>query len=640
MITVYAATTFAIIDLLSNIEEPLGLPDWTLAFAIVILSIGFIIAVIVSWIYDFHPLGGIVKTVPAKRNDKVEVPIFSNSWKIASYISFVVIVGLIVLNIIPRIGKKEIIDKSIAVLPFIDVSPGSENTYNIDGYRIAVHNNLCQIKELRVLALQSTEQYRNQTKTIPEIASELGVGYILSATGQILNNIIQLTVQLEDANGITIWSQPYSMKIESMEDHVDIQSNIAQQVAGKLQATITPEEKKRIETTPTTDLTAYDFYSQGKTQLSLYLMDKTNREALNNAEKNYNKALQYDSTYALAYAGLGTIYSEKLTPSAYSENIRDTVLIFANMALQYDPQLSEAYVLRGIYYSHGNPEKAIREFNLAIEYNPNDWRAYSGKANVYFNEELLLAIENATTALSLKGGGAELPDLLTELGYQFFIAGFPELAIKYYTDAVELNGDSSVYYRGLGAAQVNKGNYARDIQYTEKAYLYDTLNIDNLGSLFEGYQRLGKYKESFVYCKKYIRLCNSIGGMTRLANRVGFVFDHLGDHDSAEFYYNLQIKTSNNTIDSGEGRDVYYAYYDRACVNAYRGEDEEAMEDLRKFNQMKKIPQWMVLLIKNDPMIESIRDEPGFQQIVRDVEAKYQAEHDRVQQWLEENDML
>jgi len=128
--------------------------------------------------------------------------------------------------------------------------------------------------------------------------------------------------------------------------------------------------------------------------------------------------------------------------------------------------------------------------------------------------------------------------------------------------------------------------------------------------------------------------------MTWLAHRVGYDFDHMGDHDSADFYFDLQINTSNNTVENGVEPDVNFSYYDRACVYAYRGEVEEAMEDLRKFNQVEKIPQWMVTLIKNDPMLDSLRHEPEFQQIVSDVEAKYQAEHQRVRQWLEENEML
>ena len=102
VITVYAGAAFVIIELINNITEPLRLPDWTPTFVIVLLAIGFPIVIIFSWIYDVHPKEGMVKTEPAHKLKTEEISKSFSSWKIASYISFAVIVGLIVLNIIPR----------------------------------------------------------------------------------------------------------------------------------------------------------------------------------------------------------------------------------------------------------------------------------------------------------------------------------------------------------------------------------------------------------------------------------------------------------------------------------------------------------------------------------------------------------
>ncbi len=123
VITVYAAVAFVILQLVEILAPSLRLPDWTMNFILVILIVGFIIAIILSWIYDIHPEGGIVKTEPAHKAKIEEIPKSSSSWKIASYISFVVIVALIVLNIILRNDRQKeiaILDKSIAVIPFIE----------------------------------------------------------------------------------------------------------------------------------------------------------------------------------------------------------------------------------------------------------------------------------------------------------------------------------------------------------------------------------------------------------------------------------------------------------------------------------------------------------------------------------------
>ena len=116
VITVYAAAAFVILELVDIVTEPFGLPDWTMILVVVLLTVGFIISVIISWIYDVHPEGGIVKTEPSKKVIEDSIPPSSKGWKIARYISFVVIVGLIVLNVIPRTGKKEILDRTSPLL--------------------------------------------------------------------------------------------------------------------------------------------------------------------------------------------------------------------------------------------------------------------------------------------------------------------------------------------------------------------------------------------------------------------------------------------------------------------------------------------------------------------------------------------
>ncbi len=262
-ITVYAAAAFVILELLSIIIEPLRLPDWTLQFAIVFLCIGFIIAVILSWIYDVHPEGGIVKTEPTIDVSEDTTPPSSNSWKIASYISFVVIVGLIVLNIIPRTGNREIIDKSIAVLPFRNESSDDENTYFINGVMESILDNLSRVKDLRVPSRNSVEKYRDDPKSTPVVAEEMDVGYVLEGSGQKVGNRLLLTLKLivgdDDRH---IWSKQYDREIERVEDLIDIQKEVAQLVASEIEAVITPEEKQLIEKLPTSDLNAYDYYLQ------------------------------------------------------------------------------------------------------------------------------------------------------------------------------------------------------------------------------------------------------------------------------------------------------------------------------------------------------------------------------------------
>jgi len=182
VITVYAGAAFVILELVDIVAEPLKLPSWLLPVVIVLLSVGFIIAVILSWIYDVHPEGGMVKTEKIDKVKPEDIPRSSNTWRIASYISFVVIVGLIVLNILPRSHNKEILEKSIAVLPFVNMSGETDQDYFCDGITEDILNDLAQIENLHVVARTSSFAFRDMNLDIREIGNKLGVHHIVEGS--------------------------------------------------------------------------------------------------------------------------------------------------------------------------------------------------------------------------------------------------------------------------------------------------------------------------------------------------------------------------------------------------------------------------------------------------------------------------
>ena len=644
VITVYAAAAFVTLELINNITEPLRLPEWTPTLVIVLLAIGFPIVIIFSWIYDIHPEGGIVKTEPVRKIKEESAQPSSKGWKIASYFSFVVIVGLIVLNIVPRSDKKEILDKSIAVLPFINDSEDIGNEHIINGIMEEILINLQSIKELRVPARTSVEQYRNNPKPVPEIASELNVAYIIEGSGQRYGKKIRLRVQLvEGATDKHIWADSYDEEINEPEDIFRIQSQIAESIAAELEAIITPEEKLLIEKIPTTNLTAYDFYQRGREEHNHYWLDVDNSMALERAEGLYHKALDYDSTFAQAYTGLAYIYWAKhYWESYFSESFLDSVLILADKALSFDPQLSDAYTVRGEYYSRkGQDEQAIREYEKAIKFNPNDWRAYSGKGDLYLNDDLVKAIDNFHKAAFLNHG-SELPGLLGIISYAYIDAGFTEKAIYYLQEALKLDGDSVNYLFRVSRTERYLGDFEKAIEFLKKGYAIDSTHTSTLLQLGDNYLFLGQYEESLKYYEKYIERQKARGNLNTIRmGWIGYVYWQNGYIEEAEYYFNEQINYCNRMNELGRRLEQQlWTYYYLADVYAFRGEKDKAYENLKIFNQRQSMTIRMVNRIKYHPLFDSIRDEPEFQQIVQDMEAKYQAEHERVRQWLEENDML
>jgi hypothetical protein len=173
VLAVYIAAAFMGLELLDMISEPFGLPDWSMRAGFFILLAGLVITLIISWIYDIRPEGGLIRTVPADQVKTDEINTFSNRWKIASYVSFIVIAGLIVLNIISRPARDEAGNKSIAVLPFESLSNDPELQYQADGVMDAILLHLSKIEDLRVISRTSVEQYRRTDKTITRICEEL-----------------------------------------------------------------------------------------------------------------------------------------------------------------------------------------------------------------------------------------------------------------------------------------------------------------------------------------------------------------------------------------------------------------------------------------------------------------------------------
>jgi len=311
---------------------------------IIILAIGFPLAIIFSWIFDVTP-EGIEKTKSVNGIKPGEKTVTPNSWKIASYISFVVIVGLVVLNIVHRSNEKEILDKSIAVLPFRNDSPDEEKMYFINGTMEAILDNLCKIEDLRIPSRTSVEQYRNISKSTPKIAEELNVSYVVEGSGQRLGNRVLLTIQLiEGKSDRHLWSKQYDREIKQIEDLLSIQSEIAQLVAKEIEAAITPEELKLIEKSPTKSIIAYEIYQKGNEEHWKYVNDN-DLNALRGAENLFNAALEFDPAFALAYSGLAKVYLDRNSSSTIlKDNYLDTVLQFTDLALSYDNQLAEPHI--------------------------------------------------------------------------------------------------------------------------------------------------------------------------------------------------------------------------------------------------------------------------------------------------------
>ena len=304
-----------------------------------------------------------VKSKPIKRS----LLIFT------SLIFILIVVSVVVVLNLP--GKKSgditKLEKSIAVLPFVNDSPNDSTTYFLDGVMEEILTNLQTVKDLRVISRTSVEQYRDQTKSIPEIARELGVNYIVEGSGQKYGSSFRLRVQLIMAEHEShLWGESFQQKITNVEDIFNIQIRIAESIANELKAVISPEERKLIEKIPSADLEVYDSYMKARS----YLINFT-RESANKALEYLNRAVEKNPDWAPLYAGLAELWTWIQQagwelPSVAGPKIIENL----NKAKELDPDLAEVHYQSAVIAQlvEWNWEKSEKEFLKALAINPNN----------------------------------------------------------------------------------------------------------------------------------------------------------------------------------------------------------------------------------------------------------------------------
>ncbi|MCK4989160.1 MAG: hypothetical protein KAS29_01690, partial [Bacteroidales bacterium] len=573
--------------------------------------------VIVSWIYDIHPEGGIVKTEAVKKVSEVSIPPSSKGWKIASYISFVVIVALIVLNIIPRTGKKVILDKSIAVLPFESLSDDPEKHYQADGAMDAILLHLSRIEDLRVISRTSVEQYRATDKTIKTICEELDVAYILEGSFQKYGDQVRLIVQLiQSGDYWHVWANNYDRE---WKDIFNVQSEVARAVAKELMAVITPEEKVLIEKIPTQNLIAYDYYQRGREEYWRAILNMKFYTTQERAEYFFNKALEYDPNYALAYSGLAMVQYSKYVSSTrsgvfyeadyYQFEILDSVRMYAEKALSIDNQIADAYYAKGRYeYEKGQLREAMALMQKALAFDPNHTAALTVASDIS------AALFDYVTALELLFRATELEreSMLAMIDYQLYYTylkiGFPELSLLSVNDYLSITDDSIQYYFQRYSIDLVQGNHQEAFESIKTAYAIDSNDRDLILFMGIGLLHLERYEEAYPYFSKYFNQLESSGELNvNNMNRMGYLLWMLGKKEEAKYYFLEMIDHCTKHIEIKSDYGQSGAIYDKAGVYAFLGENDSAyyyLEDLFKV----RWHQYYISMLKSlDPLFESIR---------------------------------
>src|SRR5712692_9958633 len=336
-------------------------------------------------------------------------------------------------------------DKSIAVLPFANLSRDPDNAYFADGIQEEILARLSKIAELKVISRTSTQKYKSAPDNLREIAHQLGVTHILEGTVQKAADQVRVNVQLINATtDAHLWAEIYDRKLT---DIFGVESDIAKTIADTLQAKLTGAEEHAIAARPTENTEAYELYHKGRS-----LWGKRTGDNIPKAIGFYEQAITRDSNYALAYAGLSAAYilspfyagADRRVASAKAKEA-------ALKALRLDPNLAEAHLALGkvFFFSEIDLAGALREYKRAIELKPNDEDAHH-----WYGNDTLSALGQFEEAIAEGKRSVELDPLSivinVDLGVTFYYAHRYDDAARQLRKTLEIDPTSFYTHYNLG----------------------------------------------------------------------------------------------------------------------------------------------------------------------------------------------
>ena len=310
------------------------LPNWTLRLVVVLLLIGFPIAVILAWAYDITPQG-IQGTPPGTHRRRNLILLIALAVIISASAGFF---------LLPR-AVRDKIDKSVAVLPFQNLSNDPANAYFADGIQEEVLTRLTKIGDLKVISRTSTQGYQSDPSNLAEIAKQLGVANILEGSVQKAGNQVRVNVHLVNVQtGSQLWAETYDRKLS---DIFSVESEIAKGIAESLQAKLTGREEQALAAEPTNNPQAYDAYLRG---LAFEARSNYSSDALFKAIEYYDLAVRLDPNFALAWARLSGVhallYSNRRDTTAAR---RDAAKEALENAQRLQPNSPETLLFTGYY---------------------------------------------------------------------------------------------------------------------------------------------------------------------------------------------------------------------------------------------------------------------------------------------------
>jgi len=560
----YAVVAWLLMQIASQLFPFFEIPNWVVRLIILLLIIGFPVALLIAWAFELTP-EGLKRTDVA---DAAQQHSHGGVWLYVVAIGAVLSVSLFLLGryMAPnkQSGLGELPDKSLAVLPFANLSGNPENAYFAAGIQDEIITRLAKIGELKVVSCLSTQRFKSAPDDLPAIAKQLRVANVLQGSVQRTADAVRVNVQLVKAETDThLWADTFDRKLT---DVFQIESDIAKTIADKLQAKLTGSEEDAISAKPTSDLEAHQLYLKGR-----YLWNRRTGDNLKKALSYFQRAAEKDPNYALAYTGIAD--SCALIPvygAGAPQDYYPRAKAAAQKALELDDTLGEAHAsMANVFFRYLQLANSAREFQRSIELNPN-----YATAHQWYGRLTLLATGQFDRALAEAKRAVELDPISpigrTDVATVYQVGRRYDEAIAGLRNVLETDPDFYWAHRQLGLALELKGAPSDAIVEYQRA---SELNDD-----------------------------------PRVLAFIGHVYAIMGRQTDARAIL-VQLTEASKTR--------YVSGYSFAVIHLGLGEKDQALNWLEKDG--REPTGFEINFIKVDPYLDALRGDPRFEALVQKI---------------------
>ena len=616
----YVVMAWLLIQVAETIFPLFGFDDTPARIVVIVLAIGLVPSMIVAWVFELTPEGLIrdkdidhsqFDTAPSKQKlNRMIMVVLALALGYFAFDKFVLdpVEDVQIAKSAHQEGRSAALtesfgDRSIAVMPFTNLSAESSNQFFADGIHDDLLTRISNIQDIKSISRSSVMTYRDSKKKLAAIAKELGVSTILEGGVQRAGDQVRINLQLIDAaSDAPLWGQTYTRELSATNVFV-VQAEITEAVAGALQAILTADERRQLEKLPTANLQALDAFFLGN-----QLYDQRTSGSVGQAILAYQEAIELDPEFALAYskqasAMLAQIGVSGLPQKAQIEKSRPLI----DQAILLDPQSSEAFNALGNWYRwSGDTEKAFKAFEQAMALGPNNATALANHASMIRHE-----MSDPTSAIKLYRKAVELDPLNIALKMQLAIAmtsvGLASEGIELVERIVAENPDSAIALRDLALLYSDfEFRHDKGIKILRRAYELDPNHPTNSVVNAIMHWRLADYDNTALWMNNIARL---IPNPESARVYHGWAFIAQGNLESAREIFERPVANHSlywigvfylGSVDTAEGRpdDAIERYKDYAAN--FNGEKYNtnfnygiaAVKAYRALDQQEKAPQF------------------------------------------------